>query len=97
MAASARGLQRFKRFRDAVEADFASVHQVRDYARRLGYSDKSLTRSTLELAGVSAKTLVSQRIALEAQRLLAGAHLEDRVGNCRAARHGRADHLRQVL
>ena len=70
-SASPRSLLRFQRFRDAVSADFARVHQVRDYARRLGYSEKSLTRSTLELAGVSAKAFVSQRIALEARRLLA--------------------------
>jgi AraC-like DNA-binding protein len=70
-SASPRSLLRFQRFRDAVAADFARVHQVRDYARHLGYSEKSLTRSTLELAGVSAKAFVSQRIALEAKRLLA--------------------------
>jgi AraC-like DNA-binding protein len=70
-SASPRSLLRFQRFRDAVAADFTRVHQVRDYARRLGCSEKSLTRSTLELAGVSAKAFVSQRIALEARRLLA--------------------------
>lgn len=70
VAASARSLQRFNRFREAVDTDFATLHQVRDYAQRLGHSEKSLTRSTLELAGVSAKTFISQRIALEAKRLL---------------------------
>lgn len=68
---SARSLRRINRFRDAVNASFASAHRVRDYAARLGYSEKSLTRSTLEVAGVSAKAYISQRIALEAKRLLA--------------------------
>ena len=70
VVASANSLRRFNRFREAVEADFARLHQVRDYAGRLGYSEKSLTRSTVELAGVSAKAYLSQRIALEAKRLL---------------------------
>ncbi len=70
-AISPRRLQCFKRFREAVDADFVTTRQVRDYAKRLGYSERSLTRATLEIAGISAKTFVSQRIALEAKRLLA--------------------------
>lgn len=70
VSVSPRSQARFHRFREAVEVDFANTHRVGDYAQRLGYSEKSLSRSTLESIGVTAKTYLSQRIALEAQRLL---------------------------
>jgi AraC-like DNA-binding protein len=63
-------LQRFKRYRLAVEREFQRLHRVADYAKVIGCSQKSLQRATLDLAGVSAKTFLSQRIALEAKRLL---------------------------
>jgi AraC-like DNA-binding protein len=62
--------QRFKRFREEVERRFHQLHQVSAYAKLIGCSQKSLQRATLELRGVTAKTFVSQRIALEAKRLL---------------------------
>lgn len=64
-------LRRFQRFRQAVEAGFAQEHSLAGYARRLGCSEKSLTRAALAAAGVSAKTFLSRRIVLEAKRLLA--------------------------
>ncbi len=70
VAVSPRSQACFHRFREAVEMDFATTHQVGVYARRLGYSERSLSRSTLESNGVTAKTYLSQRICLEAQRLL---------------------------
>lgn len=63
-------LERFKRFRTLVDQEFHRKHHVREYAHRLGCSEKSLTRSTLEIAGVNAKRFVTQRIVLEAKRLL---------------------------
>jgi AraC-like DNA-binding protein len=63
-------LQRFKRFRRALEQDFRHRHQVGAYANLLGYSQKSLQRAALEVAGLGAKAFVAQRIALEAKRLL---------------------------
>ena len=63
-------LQRFKRFRLAVEHEFQRLHRVADYAKLIGCSQKSLQRATLDVAGVSAKTFLSQRISLEAKRLL---------------------------
>ena len=69
-AASPRLLLQFRRFQDAVQANFAECHQVRDYAQRLGYSEKNLGRLSLRVAGLSPKAYVSQRIALEAKRLL---------------------------
>jgi len=64
-------LQRFKRFRQAIEEGFRKTHQLHAYANRLGCSEKSLARASMEIAGVSAKAFLSQRIALEAKRLLA--------------------------
>ena len=42
-----------------------------DYARLLGCSHRSLSRATLDVAGVPAKAFLAGRIALEAKRLLA--------------------------
>ncbi|MGH8672978.1 MAG: helix-turn-helix domain-containing protein, partial [Burkholderiales bacterium] len=69
--ASSRNLQRFRRFRDAVENGFRTTHQVGAYAGRLGCSQRSLARAARESAGTSAKAFLAQRIALEAKRLLA--------------------------
>lgn len=64
-------VERFRRYRLAVERGLHQHHQVGDYARLLGWSEKSIGRATLEVAGVTAKRYLSQRIALEAKRLLA--------------------------
>jgi AraC-like DNA-binding protein len=63
-------MQRFKRFRLAVEQELHRLHRVTDYAKLIGCSQKSLQRATLEVAGVSAKAFLSQRIVLEAKRIL---------------------------
>jgi len=44
---------------------------VAQYAKRLGCSQRSLNRATIEVAQTSAKSMLSQRIVLEAKRLLA--------------------------
>ncbi|MBS1824040.1 MAG: helix-turn-helix domain-containing protein [Acidobacteria bacterium] len=54
-----------------VESQFAREHSVRFYARRLGYSEKTLTRASVAAAGKTAKELIDERVALEAKRLLA--------------------------
>ena len=64
------GLQRFKSFQHVLEKNYAKYHQVLEYARVLRCSEKSLTRSTMEAAGMSAKSFVASRIVLEAKRLL---------------------------
>lgn len=69
--AGPRTLRRFKEFRQLVEANFAGWHQVADYAGELGCSEKSLTRATMEVAGMNAKAFIASRITLEAKRLLA--------------------------
>ncbi len=64
-------MQRFRRYRLAVEQAFPRQHRVAQYARQLGCSERSLNRATMDIAGVSAKAFLSQRIVLEAKRLLA--------------------------
>ena len=41
------------------------------YAARLGCSEKSLTRAALQVTDRSAKTVITERLVLEAKRLLA--------------------------
>ena len=65
------GHQRFRRFQAAVERDYVREHGLAGYARRLGCSERSLTRAALDSAGVSAKAYLVNRIVLEAKRLLA--------------------------
>ncbi|MEU7133368.1 AraC family transcriptional regulator [Streptomyces sp. NPDC046261] len=60
----------FRRFREAVEQDFARTHRVEDYAARLGYSTRTLTRATRAAAGCGAKRFIDDRVLLEAKRLL---------------------------
>ena len=61
----------FRRFRNLLERDFALQHQVQHYASALGMSDKTLSRVCLAASGVPAKTVINQRLVLEAKRLLA--------------------------
>jgi AraC-like DNA-binding protein len=70
-AGTAASLQRFRRFQAAVERDYVREHGLAGYARRLGCSERSLTRAALESAGVGAKAYLVNRIVLEAKRLLA--------------------------
>ncbi|MGW3284282.1 helix-turn-helix domain-containing protein [Streptomyces sp. NPDC001002] len=60
----------FLRFQAAVERDFTSTHQVEDYAARLGYSVRTLTRATRAAVGCGAKQFINDRVLLEAKRLL---------------------------
>ena len=70
-AGDARAQLRWRRFRTLLETDFARHHQVAHYAHALGMSDKTLSRLCVASAGLPAKALIDQRIALEARRLLA--------------------------
>ncbi|MFI1994481.1 helix-turn-helix domain-containing protein [Actinoplanes sp. NPDC020271] len=60
----------FQRFRLAVEEDFREHHDVGHYARRLGYSARTLSRSAYAATGRSAKDYLTERLLLEAKRLL---------------------------
>ena len=63
-------LQRFRRFRTTVEREHRRWHTLAPYARQLGCSEKSLSRATLAVTGIGAKTFLTNRIVLEARRLL---------------------------
>ncbi|MGW9170795.1 AraC family transcriptional regulator [Streptomyces decoyicus] len=80
----------FRRYRAAVERDFAHHHQVDHYAQALGYDRRTLTRATRAATGLGAKQFLDRRILLEAQRLLAhtdlpAARCAERVGFTDAA------------
>ncbi|WP_328760465.1 helix-turn-helix transcriptional regulator [Streptomyces sp. NBC_00271] len=60
----------FRRFRAAVERDFADSHHVNDYAAALGYSVRTLSRAARAATGSTAKQYLDARILLEARRLL---------------------------
>ena len=60
-----------QRFKEAVEINFRRWHRVSEYARALEVSEKTLSRATLGIIGVSAKRFIVDRISLEAKRLLA--------------------------
>lgn len=61
---------RFLRFKALVEQHYKEWHQLARYADRMGCTSKTLARATREIAGVSAKEFIVQRITLEARRLL---------------------------
>ena len=55
-------------FRDHIEEQFRSWHQVSQYADRLGYSTRTLNRLARRHTGLSAKELIDERVVLEAKR-----------------------------
>jgi AraC-like DNA-binding protein len=63
-------IHRFRRFRQLLDESFQKWHRVTQYASVLGCSDKTLTRATSSVAGVTAKALIASRISLEGKRLL---------------------------
>lgn len=58
-------------FRREVEDHALDRWTVADYARRLGYAERTLTRACLTVDGRSAKSIVDDRLALEIRRWLA--------------------------
>ncbi len=78
-------LTRFGEFRAHVECEHARWRTVAPYARRIGCSERSLARATEAVTGVTAKRFITQRVVLEAKRLLA--HGSDPVSTI-AARLG---------
>ena len=61
----------YRRYRSAVERDYRRWHGVGLYASNLGCSEKTLNRATRAVSDRSAKSLLVDRIVLEAKRLLA--------------------------
>lgn len=70
-ALAANSRQTYRLFVQALEAGFAKEHSLQYYARRLGYSESTISRACLAAEGRSAKEVISRRITLEAKRLLA--------------------------
>jgi AraC-like DNA-binding protein len=65
------GSEVYVRFRAELERSYTDTRQAAVYARRLGYTVKTLTRACVAAAGKSAKQVIDARVILEAQRLLA--------------------------
>jgi len=65
----------YEQFRDLLERDFPSAHNVDHYAAALGYSPRTVARATMAAAGQTPKQMIQERIALEAARLLAHSDL----------------------
>lgn len=53
-----------------LEGGFHRRQTVLDYARRIGYSESTISRACLAAAGRTAKQIIDLRVALEAKRLL---------------------------
>ncbi|MFI9756182.1 AraC family transcriptional regulator [Streptomyces collinus] len=64
----------YARFRAELERSYATTRRAADYAQRLGYTVKTLTRACTAATGQPVKHVIDGRVALEAQRLLAHTH-----------------------
>ncbi len=60
----------FSLFRSSVEAHFRDHHDASYYARALGYAPRTLSRAVQQATGRTAKAYLTDRIVLEAKRLL---------------------------
>ncbi len=58
-------------FRSAVEHHMTHKHDVTEYAAMLGYSPRTLSRACQAATGRTAKQVLTERLLLEAKRLLA--------------------------
>ncbi|MET8977487.1 AraC family transcriptional regulator [Streptomyces sp. NPDC004539] len=61
----------YARLRAELERSYAVTRRAEDYAGRLGYTVKTLTRACLAATGLPVKQVIDGRVALEARRLLA--------------------------
>jgi AraC-like DNA-binding protein len=64
----------FAAFASAVDSHFSTSREVGWYARRLGYSERTLRRATQAATGRTAKQFIDDRVVLEAKRLLVHSH-----------------------
>ncbi|WEH20179.1 helix-turn-helix transcriptional regulator [Streptomyces sp. VNUA24] len=67
----------YRRFRAELERMYPTTRRAADYAQRLGYTVKTLTRACVAATGQPVKHVIDARVALEAQRLLA--HTDETV------------------
>ena len=56
-------------FRTSIEANL-TMHDVTDHARAVGWSARTISRACQEVSGRTAKQVLSDRVVLEAKRLL---------------------------
>ncbi|MBZ3902035.1 AraC family transcriptional regulator [Streptomyces griseiscabiei] len=70
-AAPGAGGEVYARFRAELERSYAGTRRAADYAHRLGYTVKTLTRACTAATGQPVKHVIDGRVALEARRLLA--------------------------
>lgn len=63
--------QIYRLFIQLLESGFAKERGLQYYAKRLGYSESTVSRACMAAEGRSAKEVISRRVALEAKRLLA--------------------------
>ncbi|GGY50924.1 helix-turn-helix domain-containing protein [Streptomyces djakartensis] len=61
----------YARFHAELERSYATTRRAEDYADRLGYTVKTLTRACQAATGRSVKHVIDTRVTLQAQRLLA--------------------------
>lgn len=61
----------YARFRAELERSYTTTRRAADYAHRLGYAVKTLTRACAAATGQPVKHVIDGRVALEARRLLA--------------------------
>jgi len=61
----------YRLFVQALEVSFSKEHSLQYYARRLGYSESTISRACIASEGRSGKQVISRRLTLEAKRLLA--------------------------
>lgn len=57
-------------FKDLVEEQFRNVRSVVSYASQMNVSEKRLTKAVTKTVGKSPKTVIDERVMLEAKRLL---------------------------
>jgi AraC-like DNA-binding protein/quercetin dioxygenase-like cupin family protein len=65
------GSERFRRFKQLVDANVHQWHHVSRYAQSMGCSERTLTRTCSAAVGIGAKRFIALRLALDAKRILA--------------------------
>jgi AraC family transcriptional activator of pobA len=59
-----------RRFQETLERDFTTRHEASHYARELGVTTGTLSRTLMRLTGHTTKQLILERVLVEAARLL---------------------------
>jgi AraC-like DNA-binding protein len=64
-------LERFRRFKQLVDANVHQWHHVSRYAQSMGCSERTLTRTCSVAVGIGAKRFITLRLVLDSKRILA--------------------------